>query len=236
MPQRNAIIVAHGSPSDPTRQDLAMAELSARVAARLPDWAVKGATLASSGSFERALDGLAQPIVYPFFMAAGYFTGEVLPKRIAGWSADTLILPPFGADPTLPSLISRTVLEAARETGPALGEITLLLAAHGSQVSPASRQATLALSRQLEVSLPLKAVVAGFLEEAPFLADVANGIGPAICLPLFTLSAGHVESDVPEALATAGFDGMLLPHIGSHAGVPRLIAEALSRHALKCAA
>ena len=60
--------------------------------------------------------------------------------------------------------------------------------------------------------------------------------GLALCLPLFTLQAGHVEGDIPQALAEAGFEGPLLAHIGAHPAVPRLIAAALKREERKAAA
>ena len=53
-----------------------------------------------------------------------------------------------------------------------------------------------------------------------------------ICLPFFALRAGHVENDIPEALADAGFTGPLLPAIGEHPCVPKLIAASLA-HAVK---
>ena len=55
--------------------------------------------------------------------------------------------------------------------------------------------------------------------------------GPAICLPYFASRAGHVEVDVPGALAKAGFPGPLLAPIGADAEVPGIIAAALARAA-----
>ena len=62
------------------------------------------------------------------------------------------------------------------------------------------------------------------------MPDAARGLEAALCLPLFTLNAGHVLNDVPEALAEAGFKGPVLNHIGAHADVPSMIAAALERH------
>lgn len=210
-----------------------MAELAGQVSARLPGWTVRSATLASPGSLAEALEGLAEPLVYPFFMAEGYFTGEVLPRRLAELPVAARQVPAFGSDPHLAELAGRAAMNGARDAGLKAETSTLLLAAHGSQVSPASRLATLRLAEVLRATLPFRAVVAGFIEEAPFLTDTAGGLGPAICLPLFTLSAGHVLGDVPEALAEAGFEGVLLDHIGAHPGVPAIIAAALQRHAAR---
>lgn len=236
MGNKEAVIVAHGSPGDPVPQDEAMAALGAQVADLLPGWTLRGATLASPGSLPRALDGLAGPMVYPLFMAEGYFTGEVLPRRLKDIPVAARQLPAFGTDPALPALIAEAALLGACQGGLILEETALLLAAHGSQVSPASKQATLALAETLAGSLPFRAIVTGFIEEAPFLGDAAGGLGPALCLPLFTLNAGHVLKDVPEALAEAGFAGPVLGPIGAHPAVPRLIAAALARQLMQAAA
>lgn len=228
---KEAVIVAHGSPGEPVPQDEAMAALAAKVASRLPGWKVRGATLASPHSLSDAVQGLARPMVYPFFMAEGYFTGEVLPRRLEQLSVPCRQLPAFGSDETLPGLIGKAALAGAAAAGLLPASSTLLLAAHGSQVSPASRLATLRLTEVLSGTLPFRAIIAGFIEEAPFLRGAARGLGAALCLPLFTLSAGHVQGDVPEALAEADFKGPLLPHIGSHPEVPGMIAAALERHA-----
>ncbi len=184
-----------------------MADLAARVSAFLPGWTIRGATLAMPGGLGRAMDGLLRPYLYPFFMASGYFTGGVLPKRLAALDLAARRLPPFGADPALPALIGEIALAGAAQAGLALCDATLLLAAHGSKVSPASRDATLNLVRTLRSALPFGSIIAGFLEEPPYLSDAARGLGPSICLPLFALKAGHAGIDVPERLSAAGFTG-----------------------------
>lgn len=226
---REAVIVAHGSPGEPIPQDEAMAALAAQTAERLQGWTVRGATLASPHSLTDAMQGLTRPMVYPFFMAEGYFTGEVLPRRLNQLSLPCWQLPAFGSDENLPALIGKAALAGAAAAGLQPGSSTLLLAAHGSQVSPASRLATLRLKELLSGMLPFRAIVAGFIEEAPFLHETARGLGAALCLPLFTLNAGHVLNDVPEALLEAGFEGPLLEHIGAHPDVPGMIAGALER-------
>lgn len=230
MNPKEAVIVAHGSPGDPVPQDEAMAALAAAVASRRPGWTVRGATLASPHSLSDAVKGFTRPMVYPFFMAEGYFTGEVLPRRLEQLPVPCRQLPAFGSDEALPALIGKAALAGAAAAGLQPQSSTLLLAAHGSQVSPASRLATLRLAERLSGKLPFRAIVPGFIEEAPFLTDAARGLGAALCLPLFTLSAGHVLGDVPDALAEAGFGGPLLPHIGAHPDVPGMIAAALERH------
>ncbi len=69
----------------------------------------------------------------------------------------------------------------------------------------------------------------GFIDEAPYLAEAARVAAPALCLPFFAGRAGHVEGDLPEALAEAEFPGRMLDPIGTDPEVPRIIAEALAR-------
>lgn len=232
MTAPSALIVAHGSPADPGPQEARLRALAGEVAALLPGWRVAGATLAADGALEAALAGMEAPVVYPFFMANGWFTWTNLPRRLARAGArDVRQLAPFGADPDLPGLMARAALEAATEAGLVPRRTALLLAAHGSQVSRRSADTTHAMARMLAARTPFARVAAGFVEEEPALADAARGLGAGICLPFFALRAGHVEEDVPGALAEAGFDGLLLPAIGEHPAVPGLIARALARAA-----
>lgn len=213
-----------------------MTELASRISSTLLGWTVRGATLASAGSLERALRDMVSPLVYPFFMSEGYFTGEVLPRRLEEASATYRQMPAFGTDPAIPALVTEASMTGARIANLVPEDTSLLLAAHGSQVSPASRVATLELANVLRATTPFNIVVVGFIEEPPFLAGAARNLGPSICVPFFTLNAGHVMRDIPEAMATAGFEGPILPPIGTHFAVPRLIAAALERHVVKAAA
>jgi sirohydrochlorin ferrochelatase len=181
------------------------------------------------GSLEAAVSDLHSPLVYPFFMADGYFTGRVLPERLAQRAPGAQILTPFGSDPALASLMIRCALDGARDADLDPRGTALLIAAHGSKISGSSKNTALAMAKLLASQTPFRRVNIGFIEEKPYLAAAARGLGPAICIPFFALKAGHVEDDVPGALAEAGFNGPVLPNIGEHAAVPRLISAALSR-------
>lgn len=232
---RAAVIIAHGFPPDPEPQDRRLKTLAAAVAAECGGWTVRGATLAMPGSLEDALAGLGSPLVYPFFMAEGYFTGRVLPGRLARHTTAAQLLRPFGSDPALVPLMIRSGLDGARNAGLDPQSTALLIAAHGSKLSASSRNTALAMARLLASQTPFRCASVGFIEEEPCLATAARGLGPAICIPFFALRAGHVEDDVPGALAQAGFEGPVLPAIGEHAAVPHLIANAL-QHATREAA
>lgn len=219
-----AVIVAHGQPGDPEPQERAIRDLAARVAAENPGCAVAGATLAMPGALAAAVD--ADSLIYPMFMAEGWFTRKQLPKKLAeAGAADARILPPFGTDPALPALIVAKAHAAAIAEGWTPTETTLLLTAHGSQVSQASFTITTRIAEQLTPHFAR--IVTGFVEQAPFIADAARGLTRAVSLPLFALRAEHVTDDLPAALDLAGFTGPRLDPIGLAPEVPGLIADTL---------
>ena len=220
MAYREALLVAHGSPADPAPQEAAMQALAVRVSFWAPGWRVRGATLAKEGALEAALATLNAPLIYPFFMAEGWFTRINLPRRLkAAGRSHLRQLPPFGADPALPDLLA-TALAEAGPPGP------VLLAAHGSKVSKTSGDTTYQIAATLEAR-GFGPVHPAFVEQAPFLQEVAQKMVSGTCLPFFALRAGHVAQDVPDALQAAGFSGPLLPPIGEATGTAALIAAAL---------
>ncbi len=230
---RDALIVAHGAPADPAPQEVVLQALAAATAPHLPQgWRIRGATMAADGALEAALDGLHDPLIYPFFMAEGFFTGTLLPRRLTDAGASNAEqTAPFGVDPALPDLMARVALEAAKQAGITPAQSALLIAAHGSKVSRTSADSSHAMVANLGPLTGFGRILAGFVEEAPFLADQARALGQGICLPFFALEAGHVVGDIPDAMEEAGFNGPILPPIGQHSDVPALIAAALIRAA-----
>lgn len=224
-----ALIVAHGQPGDPDGQQRAVEDLAARVSAMLGARDVRGVTLAMPGALDRAVAAChgRSPLVYPLFMAGGWFTRVELPRRLAEAGASTpCILPPFGGDPGLPQLALTLITDAARAQGWRLADTELLIAGHGSGRSKAPADAVYALAEKL---IPHVARTAcGFVEEPPHIFESAKGFGAkAICLPFFATQAGHVLQDLPQALTEAAFEGLLLPPIGLAAQVPAMIAHAI---------
>lgn len=226
----SAIIVAHGAPSDPDPQEAALQALAQSVNARLPRWQITGATLAKPGALAAALARYPDAVIYPFFMAQGWFTTREMPRRLTALGYGHLRqLDPFGTDPDLPALMAELALQGAQDAGLDPRAATLLLAAHGSKVSRTSADSTWAMAQEMRARTDFAQVLCGFVEETPFLSDVAKDIGPAVCLPFFALRAGHVAGDVPDALKEAAFQGRLLPAVGEHERAAALIAQALTR-------
>lgn len=226
---RSALIVAHGQPSDPAPAEEEMHAIAEAVAQHLPGWTVAAATLAAPDALRSALDRLDSPLVFPFFMADGWFIRSLLPKRLeeAGHSGLT-VLTPFGLLPATHRLALGIVRQATETAGWDAAGTTVILAAHGSGRSRFPAEAARSIERAIVAGADFAGVRTGFIEEPPDLATVAADAGRrAICLPLFVARWGHVVDDIPRELAAARFSGTLLSPIGTHPQAPKIIAEAI---------
>jgi len=227
-----ALIVAHGQPSDPLPAGAEIAFLAAKVQALMPGWHVRSATLAEPDALARAIaaagpDGL----VYPLFMAGGWFTATHLPARLAeAGGVNWQILPPFGLDGDVQSLALTMVREGLALPAGSRGQSSVLIAAHGSFRSPAPAEVAFGLARKVAQDLGVGRVEVGFIDQSPRIAEVAAGLpSDAIVLPFFAARGGHVMDDLPAALGEAGFTGRVLPPLGLDPRVPGLIRRALHR-------
>ena len=221
---RIAVITSHGQPSAPPPAEIHLASIAAKIADHLPGWEVRSATLSSKGFLEKAMEDNA--VVFPFFMAKGWFTGKVLPKRLG--DIPFRITDPFGLLPGLPAATAQELKRVSEERGVPLEGNQILLAAHGSARGPKAAEAAQAFADRLRPLLPTSEIRTGFIEEAPFVADAAKDMKDhALCLPFFAQSGEHVREDIPEALQQAGFQGTLLPSLGAMSTAPALIAEAI---------
>ena len=223
----SVVIVAHGSPCDPEPQEAALAALAAQVDAALPDITVTSATLAKPRSFETTIKPLDAPLLYPFFMADGYFVRRILAEKAA--AHDLAVLRPFGHEPALAASIETALSDHMSRHGLHRSQTTLLVAAHGSSVSQKNAETAKSITAHLRKALGFKSARCGFIEQPPFLEDVARDIGQAICLPFFALRAGHYEDDLPAALKIADFSGTVLPPFIEWSHTADLITKSLAR-------
>jgi sirohydrochlorin ferrochelatase len=224
---KTALIVSHGQPSDPDLAEHGLRRLARQVADHLPGWDVLSATLAKPGALAAAVAGRAQGLVYPMFMAGGWFPMTELPRRMDEVGAlDWAYLPPFGLDEGVQELARTLALEAAETGGRSVAETAVLVAAHGSSRSSAPAQVAHALARRLKRS-GFARVEAYFIDQVPQISTAAGFGADAVCLPFFAAEGGHVTDDLPGALSVAGFAGRLLPPLGLDPRVPGLIATAL---------
>ena len=221
------LIIAHGQPTDPrplAAEIEALADQVAEVAGR----PVAAATLAEPGALAAAIARLGpQGLVYPLFMAGGWFTRVNLPRKLAeaggaGWQ----VLEPMGCDPAIHDLAVTLAREADGDS--------VVLAAHGSGRSPVPSDIAAHVAGRIAAELGVRAEAA-FIDQAPRLADLRGHGAGAVCLPFFAAGGGHVTQDIPAALAEAGFGGRLLPALGLDARVPAIIAAALAAGKPVCA-
>ncbi|WP_435259889.1 sirohydrochlorin chelatase [Thioclava sp. FR2] len=229
-PKRKALIVSHGQPSDPLPAAAEMAAFAEGVASHLPDWQVASVTLAEEGALARALAEMGPGgVVFPMFMAGGWFTKVNLPRKLAeAGGADWRVHEAFGTLEEIQDLAVTIVREAGGAEG---GE--LLLAAHGSFRSPAPAAVACDVAAKIGAALGLARSEAAFIDQTPQIS-AATGFGPeAICLPFFAARGGHVVDDLPEALEEAGFKGRVLMPLGLDPRVPGLVAAALKKDAAR---
>lgn len=226
----SVLIVAHGQPSDPDGPEAGIAALAARVARFLPGWQVGSATLAGIGTLDAAVRRLGAPLIFPFFMADGWFIRVNLPRRLAAAGGEGLtILTPFGVLPETVALAGRIAAGGCRDARWAPADTTLILAAHGSGVSRQPAEAAAATRHAIAAAHDFRDIRPGFIEEPPHLADTLRDAGPqAMLLPLFVARWGHVATDIPKAVAASGFAGRVLDPIGLHPDVPGIIARAIA--------
>ncbi len=207
-----------------------MAAFAGAVGRHLPGQRVASATLADEAALPRALAAAGgRPRIYPMFMSDGWFVSSLLPKRLAKAGAAGLeILSPFGLDPDLPALCAARVAGAAEAEGLDPATTTLVVAAHGSPNDPRAGAAARAAADEMAVRLRFAEIRVCFVDEPPFLVEGLSVNGPAICLPFFATAASHVEKDLPEAVAAAGFAGTVLEPIGRSTRTPALVARSLA--------
>lgn len=230
---RAVLLVAHGQPAAPATGAQDLARVADAVAALLPDWHIGAATLAAPDALARAVRSLpaagSDPLVLPFFISDGWFTRNLLPRRLAEAGAAHLrALPAFGLWPATAALATTILTEACADRGWAPADTVALLAAHGSASGPAAALAARLIRDRIAGQARFAALPVGFIEETPLLRDAATGLGrQSLCLPLFVARWGHVRDDIPAALREAAFAGALLDPLGCDPRAPQLLAEAL---------
>ncbi|MVO16221.1 CbiX/SirB N-terminal domain-containing protein [Parasedimentitalea huanghaiensis] len=219
-----ALITAHGQPSAPKSPEAALARLAARVQDLLPDWQIRSATLSTPGRFESELT--PGTVIYPFFMARGWFVGKVLPSRIGDIPHQMAC--PFGLDPALPALVASALDHEVAQRGWTGQTYDLLLAAHGSARGPKAAEAAEVFAKVLRPLLPCARITLGFVEQDPTIEAAARILTDrALCLPFFAQAGDHSRTDVPQSLIAAGIHDTPLNVTGALPGTAALIARAL---------
>jgi sirohydrochlorin cobaltochelatase len=175
-------------------------------------------------------------VVYPLFLADGYFTRVVLPRLVLGAihqdAARTItILPPLGLEPALADLIADEAALAANTHAISPEEITVVLLAHGSTDDKASRISAERLAERVRQRPCFRETRIALLEEAASLAEaIADVHGPTIVVGLFAGEGMHGAEDAKRLIAELGRDDVVLVGpVGTFAGVDAIIAAAVTR-------
>jgi sirohydrochlorin cobaltochelatase len=178
-------------------------------------------------------------LVYPLFLADGYFTRVVLLRLVQQAIHDNAarqvsILPPLGLEPALADLIADEVAAAAHSRALSPSETTVVLLAHGSTNDKASRIAAERLADRVQQRQDFRNTQAALLEEGPSLGEVMAGTrGPTIVVGLFAGQGIHGSDDANRLVTKLGRDDILLiGPIGMFRGIEAIIAEAVRRHVL----
>ncbi|MDO9383985.1 MAG: CbiX/SirB N-terminal domain-containing protein [Hyphomicrobiaceae bacterium] len=169
--------------------------------------------------------------IYPFFMADGFFVRTRLAERVAGANLTKRweIFPPLGVDPGLPALMLDHAEAAAKGAGFAAATSTLLLAGHGSQLGPASADATRATAAAIKEANVFADVVSAFLEEPPSIEDALRvARGPVVVSGFFSGEGLHAGDDVPDAIAKSGATAIYAGPIGRDRSISDLIFRRLN--------
>lgn len=226
----HALIVAHGQPSDPEPAEAALAQFARMVDAAAKKVSVHSATLAAPNRLETLLSSLPdEAVIYPMFMAKGWFVTDALPKRLGDRAMR--ILGPLGIDPMLPNLVAHALDAELAQREWKADATTLVIAAHGSGRSRNPSMVTREFAANLKKFLNFKSIKIGFVEELPSIAEAASGVGDqSICLPFFACTGGHVLEDIPQELETAGFRGDVLPVVGVLPQITTHIGAQLDEH------
>ncbi len=242
-PVSGAVIVAHGERGGSFSNAIVKGHAVAASKA-LPDVAVAAGVLSGEPTFEAALAEVAsrtdgEILIYPFFMAPGYFVNTKIPKRIAdaGLAERCRILETFGSSAPLPAVILQQALASASELGAEPQASRLLLVGHGSKVSRASAEATEAVAACLRALGGFGVVATAFLEEAPFVEDVvlSDNHRPTVVVGFFNGDGLHAAEDVPQMIGK--FDGPIgyTGPVGAFDDASRLIADVIHQACTKTA-
>ncbi len=202
---------------------------------------VVGGVLKGRPSLEGALEqvvesGARRLLVYPLFMADGYFTRKVLPRRVADALAalravlEVAYAPPLGADDALPALVAQRTLAAAEMAGYVPSRSRLLVVGHGSKIGPASAEATRKFAARLRPLVSFSQVETAFLEEEEFVGDALRRTAcPTVVEGFFSGDGLHAGDDVPEALRKTGANAVYAGSIGADPRLSALISSAVRR-------
>jgi sirohydrochlorin ferrochelatase len=224
------VLVAHGSPS--CRAHATLASHAAVLTKRRLFADVRTMLLHGNPPHAVLADLHDRPVyVVPALMCAGRHTLQELPRvlGLCGEIEGLHICQPIGLHPALVRLMAVRACEALARNNWTSGRTSVLLVAHGSRTSAASRRAAELQAARLRAQGTFKAVSTAFLEEKPYVPDALASLpGPLVVVGLFAAPGIHADQDVTRMLAgSRRTDVDYLGAIGADADIPDVILEIL---------
>lgn len=162
-------------------------------------------------------------MVLPYFMTDGYLSRLATTCRLGEHADDhkLVVCSPIGLSDGLVSLVANVAEETRQSNEWHEKQWDVLLVAHGSSKNPASRQGTEKIAQSLNGQTSAKNIRTCFIEETPFVQDVAKTLNqPTAVIGLFAAPGGHALDDVPEALRNAQVP---VPYSGAIGDDPRMV-------------
>ena len=205
-PESAILIVAHGERGG--RCDNArLLELTDEVRRNLGNVQVEAGVLRGTPSIAEAWNKLTAPnrLIYPFFMADGFFCNRILPKKIAEATGSdprepgspAQLLKPFGVSDWLEDAVMGALVRDMDQLGLIGSQPHLLIAAHGASVDRQSSKRANELADSLRQTGYFRDVSCAFLDEAPHLNCVIGTMLPnTLVLPLFNGLGSHSVDDM----------------------------------------
>lgn len=202
------VLVGHGSARNPNTRKPICANVKALKRLGLYD-EVRCGLLKQDPHVSVALDRIDSEdvTVVPFFIADGYYTGQVIPELMKLSGALTELpgrtiryTRSVGSHPLFADLI----LRHAREAGWCSGDALVVLG-HGTPKNPDSGVNVYLQAERIRRRCPHEEIHTQFIDEAPFVTDAwtlchANRI---VIVPLFVADGWHVTETIPEDLGLA---------------------------------
>ncbi len=152
-------------------------------------------------------------LIVPLFLSEGYFTREVLPREI-GLSSQEMrrghqtvrYLSPVGTHPAMTTMILRRADRVIGRDPERRKRAVLAVIGHGTERNATSADTVYDLVERLRGRGEFRAVVSGFLDEAPFIADVLAGLDAEeiVLVPFFVAEGWHTRETIPEELGLTG--------------------------------
>ena len=209
------ILAAHGA-GDGSEANRRLLELADTLRVLRPGVRFECAFWKGTPSFEDAARSSRgrRPVVVPVMTSEGYYARRRLPAEWAKGdpSLSFVIASPIGILRTFSHVLAAKVgREVAAMTRRGL-EPLVLLVGHGTTRVRSSGDAARSLRDELAVAFPRTEILTAFLDEAPYLRDVAGALGdrPVVAAPLFLGGGSHVQVDFTRALTTPRESSALL--------------------------